>query len=418
MTASTTNDPHRQKHMFAMFGVLLIAYVVNAMDRQVFPILLPEVREEYGFGDAGAGLQSTFFALGMGLSGIPVGYLITRVRRKTLLLLGTFLFSAVTVLTVVSAGFWDMLFWRAASGVGESLQLTALLAIAAAAFQKYRGTAIGTVNVAFAAGSLIGPALGGHLLSAYGSWRAPMLLFGLIGAGALVLVSLAVRPWFSEARADGGHGVRTVGGAPGLRNRNTAILAAVTVLGGLIDFGYIGMYPSFLRDELGYSPTRAGLVVGLSGLAALLSSAGGYLGDRYDPRAVLGGFLLLTAVAAVALFTGPTALWWQAVWSFVFGLAFSSGVFVNLAGYLVASVRGDLAGRASGLFVSAIYIPAGFAGYLFSLLAGATSWPAAGLVQLAALSAAAALLAALGLRPAGFARPAPAPDPGPLATAS
>lgn len=33
----------------AMFGLLLLAYSMNAMDRMVFPILLPDVRAEYGF---------------------------------------------------------------------------------------------------------------------------------------------------------------------------------------------------------------------------------------------------------------------------------------------------------------------------------------------------------------------------------
>jgi len=33
----------------AMFGVLLASYAINAMDRQLFPLLAPEVRRQYGF---------------------------------------------------------------------------------------------------------------------------------------------------------------------------------------------------------------------------------------------------------------------------------------------------------------------------------------------------------------------------------
>src|ERR687890_2167245 len=54
----------------AMFALLLLAYSVNAMDRMVFPVLLPEVRAEYGFSLDQSGLQSTMFALGMGLTGV------------------------------------------------------------------------------------------------------------------------------------------------------------------------------------------------------------------------------------------------------------------------------------------------------------------------------------------------------------
>jgi hypothetical protein len=44
-----------------MFGVLLASYAMNAMDRQVFPLILPEVRKEYGFDLAAGGLLSTIF---------------------------------------------------------------------------------------------------------------------------------------------------------------------------------------------------------------------------------------------------------------------------------------------------------------------------------------------------------------------
>jgi len=31
------------------FGILIGSYVVNAMDRQLFPLVAPDVRREYGF---------------------------------------------------------------------------------------------------------------------------------------------------------------------------------------------------------------------------------------------------------------------------------------------------------------------------------------------------------------------------------
>ncbi|MFI0773366.1 GntR family transcriptional regulator [Streptomyces sp. NPDC021212] len=83
-----------------------------------------------------------------------------------------------------------------------------------------------------------------------------------------------------------------------------------------------------------------------------------------------------------------------------------AGAFVNLAGYLITSVRADLSSRASGLFITAIYVPAAFAGYLLGQLAGYTGWRTAGLLQLSALSVLAGLLCAFGLRPERFSRPA------------
>src|SRR4029079_5221132 len=139
-----------------MFGVLIGSYVINAMDRQLFPLVAPDVRREYGFSLASAGLLSTVFTLGMAVAGLPTGFLLARFSRRAVLQTGIALFSAGTALTVVSRGFVDMLVYRTLTGVGEAMQLTVLLAIAANYFAGYRAAAVGSVNFAFAIGAILG----------------------------------------------------------------------------------------------------------------------------------------------------------------------------------------------------------------------------------------------------------------------
>jgi len=129
-----------------MFGVLLASYAINAMDRQLFPLLVPEVRRQYGFSLAGVGFLSTIFTLGMALAGLPTGYLLVRFSRKTVMQVGIALFSAGTLLTVIARGFSDMLIYRAATGIGEAMQLTVLLAVAVNYFSNHRAAALGSVN--------------------------------------------------------------------------------------------------------------------------------------------------------------------------------------------------------------------------------------------------------------------------------
>ncbi|MEV6911899.1 hypothetical protein [Amycolatopsis sp. NPDC051071] len=112
----------------------------------------------------------------------------------------------------------------------------------------------------------------------------------------------------------------------------------------------------------------------------------------------------MTALAAVALFTGPPSPAWHATFSFLFGLFASSGGYVVLAGLLVKSVRPRIAGHASGLFITCIYVAAGVAGYVFSRFVGVLGWTGGGLVQIAGLSLIGALLA-LFLRPILFSTP-------------
>src|SRR5262245_11384605 len=123
-------------------AILLGSYVINAMDRQLFPLLLPEVRREYGFSLPEAGLMSTVFTIGMAIAGLPTGYLMSRYSRKSVAQIGTFIFSAATVVTVVSAGFTDMLIYRALTGVGEAMQLTAMLAILSSYFARHRAAGV------------------------------------------------------------------------------------------------------------------------------------------------------------------------------------------------------------------------------------------------------------------------------------
>ena len=384
-----------------MFGVLLFSYVINAMDRQLFPLLAADVRREYGFSRAGIGLLSTIFTFGMAVAGLPTGYLLARFSRKTVLQMGIAIFSAGTILTVVSHGFADMLAYRAATGIGEAMELTALLAIAANHFARHRAVAVGSVNSCFAMGAIIGPILGGVILSAYGSWRIPMSLFGLLGGLAIVLIALIVNPAFTEKLRPSQGNSRNpsdLRGAATLANRNTILLTLMSLIGGLVIYGYLGMYPTFLREGLHYTPAAAGAVVGAFGLGALGSVAGGWLGDRSSPRQVLGVAFLCAAVLGYLLFhTSAFAI--QVALSFAWGLVVSGTIYVNLAGYHVKAVSNSLANRASGIFVTSLYGSAAVAGYLMGSLVGHSGWVMAGEVQLTVLSLIGGSLA-IGLRPA------------------
>ena len=381
----------------AMFGVLLASYAINAMDRQLFPLLVPEVRRQYGFSLAGVGFLSTIFTLGMAIAGIPTGYLLARFSRKIVLQAGIALFSAGTLLTVIASGFSDMLCYRAATGIGESMQLTVLLAIAVNYFVSHRAAAVGSVNFSFGIGSMVSPILGGALLSAFRSWRVPMAVFGFLGFLAIAVIALSVDTWFTESqtttyeRAD-------CGGAQSLVNRNTIILTLMSLIGGLVIYGYLGMYPAFLRESLQYSPTAAGTVMSFYGLGTLGSIGGGWLGDRFSPRLVLSVMFFCAAALGYLLFHGSGAFVPQAILSFLWGLIVSGVIYVNLAGYHAKALRSSLASRASGVFVTSLYGSAVVAGYLMGWIATRAGWTTAGEIQISLLSVVAGGLA-LALQP-------------------
>lgn len=371
-------------------GLLMLlagSYVINAADRQVFPVLVPAVRDEFGFSLAQGGLLATVFTLGIGLAGLPSGYLLDKLSRKATMVVGILAYSAFTLLTAVSFGFGDMLFYRAASGVGEAMQNAALFSAIGAFFFRRRALALGSLNFAYGLGSFLGPLLGSQMLGATDSWRLPLVVYGGIGILFAIVIAVGVPKRFTERQEpsspeERGHGAAL---ASTLWNRNSLLLALVAAVVGVAMYGYIGLYPTFLEDELGFTGAQAGLAASMFGLGALMGIPAGLLGDRYDPRIVMGGALLGAMLVGFLIFNGPTGVTGQLILSFGEG-AFASGfLFVNIYSALQRSVRPEFVGRASGLFVASFYVPAALAGYLFSTLVGAIGWGGAAVVQLTLL---------------------------------
>lgn len=394
---NSTDPAGSRTAALAMYGVLLLAYSVNAADRQLFPLIAHDVRVQYNFSLSDAGLLTTIFTLGLAVAGLPTGFLLARFSRKTVLLFGIAIFSTGTALTVLARGFPDMLVYLAATGIGEAMQLTVMIAIAANYFVGYRAAAIGSMNVFFGIGAFSGPIFGGVLLTSYRTWHAPMIAFAALGFAMIAVIALAVRSWFSEthraadARADSR-------GAASLRNRNTVILTILSVIAGLVLYGFTGMYTTYLREALHYMPRDAAFVQSFYGFGALLSIFGGWFGDRFSPRAVLSASYFAIACLGYLCFHGWEAILPHIILTCVYGAIGSGTIYVNLAGYHVKAVQSGLSSRASGMFVSSLYAAAAAAGYLMGGLANHAGWAAAGEMQISLLSAIAALLA-LTLKP-------------------
>jgi predicted MFS family arabinose efflux permease len=397
--------PPKAKKAFAlgigMFSILLASYAINAMDRQIFPFLAADIRKQYDFTLADTGLLSTIFTLGMAIAGIPTAYLLARLPRKFVVQIGIAIFSIGTVLTAYSSGFTDMLLYRASTGIGEAMQLTALLAIAGSYFVRYRAAALGAVNLSFGIGAIVGPAFASNLLLSYQNWTVPMIVFGALGFVAMVLISIFVRPSLTEVDGSANRQA-SQGGAASLLNRNTILLTILSMIGGLVVYGYLGMYPTYLREALHFTPADTGKIMSIFGLGVLASIGGGWLGDRFSPRLVLSLAFLAAAVLGFLIFHGFTSFMGHAILSFIWGLVVSGTVYVNLAGYHVKAVNVKRASDASGLFVTSFYGTGAFAGYIIGSLAQQIGWSNAGIAQISILSIAGMLLA-IGLRPSEMA---------------
>jgi MFS family permease len=373
----------------ALTSLVVVAgsYVVNAMDRQVFPVLLPDIRHEYSFTLAQGGLLATIFTLGIGLAGVPTGFLLDRLSRKAVMLIGIVIYSAFTLLTTVAVGFGDMFVYRALSGVGEAMQNAALFSAVGAYFFANRAMALGSLNFAYGLGGFLGPYLGAKMGIA-GGWRVPFYVYGALGLIFVVAIMLFIRKQFTE-QVEGGTSETTVRNYEHVHqqlfNRNILLLGLTAVVVGLAMYGYLGLYPTFLQSVLHFSKSEAGLAASMFGLGALVGLPAGYIGDKLNQKWVLIVALLAGCVVGYLIFNGPSSAGAQYALSFAEGAIGSGFCFVNVYAAMQRAVRPQMIGRASGLFVSCLYVPASLAGYLFAELVGGISWGAAGLIQLGLL---------------------------------
>jgi MFS family permease len=389
--AATIDKPSGRAAAYGLASVvslvlLCLAYSINAADRQIFPTLLPAIRQAFSYDLKVAGLLSTIFTLGLALAGLPTGYLVDRSSRKTIIIFAMAIYSVFTLATIYATGFWDMLLYRAMTGVGEGMQMAALFAAVGSYFHRRRSFFIGWLVVAYGIGAFLGPRIGAMLAQAADSWQPPFVWFAFTGLGIAAIVLVFVPKDFTESRGPG-HSEAVDQAAldhmpAGLWNRNVVMGLIGCVILGYSLYGFIGLYTTYLREGLQFSQVDAAAAFSFFGLGGLLSFAGGWLGDRFPQRWVTAIAFGLLAAVGYAMYNWSTSLQTQSILSFATGALASGVAFVNLLSLLQRSVRPHMVGAASGVFLTSLFGAASTAGYLLGVLVGAFGWGGAALVEL------------------------------------
>jgi DHA1 family inner membrane transport protein len=386
----------------AMFGLLLVSYTLMSADRYLINMLGPDIRAALSLTLPQMGALATMFTLGIALAGLPGGALIARTSRRTVLLLGIGLFSVATLLFTQATGFVSMFVFIVMQGAGMSFLATSMFALSASYFSKTRVAAVGIVNVCFGLGSFLGPWAVGNIRSSTGSWQMPMLVFGITGIALLILVALVVRSWFTETKGAAHHSEST-GGADSLMNRNTILFSIMSALYGLTVYGFLGLYPTFLRDVMKLTPAEVGGIMPFFGLGSLLAYFAGQLGDRFPTKVVISTASLVLAVLGFFLYLPGLSIGMYRLMALGVGTFGAAIVYTNLAGGHIKSLRRNLANKGSSMFISSIYAGGALGGFMMGSLVANWGWGVAGQIQISLLSLMTAILV-FGLRPSEFSK--------------
>ena len=162
--------------------MLLFAYILNFLDRQILGILLEPIKADLGFTDSELGiLTGPAFALVYSLLGLPLAILADRTSRSNVIAGALAVWSGFTALCGTATGFWQLFLFRLGVGVGEAGGVApsyALIADYFPAHRRARALAIFSLGVPIGLG--LGSVLGSWIASTF-DWRAAFLAMGVAG---------------------------------------------------------------------------------------------------------------------------------------------------------------------------------------------------------------------------------------------
>ena len=295
-----------------LFGIAL----VHNLDRTIMSSLLQPIKLEFGLSDAATGaLSGMAFGLAYATLGVPFARLADTADRRKLLGVAVALWSILTLVCGLSAGFWGLFAARLGVGICEAAGAPAMHALCADRFSSSRrSTAASLIVVGMAIGAIIGVTSGGFIADRLG-WRAA---FWLAGVPGLLLAPLAWRFLFEPRRTHAPIRLANLLGAGMLRagasllgKRGMRCLLGAAAAQAFWFWGTATWFITFLVRSHGMSLTQAafgyGVVSGISTLIGILLN--GWLGDRLVRRDIRWlGWLPASATLACLAFTVPVYL--------------------------------------------------------------------------------------------------------------
>jgi MFS family permease len=185
---------HTQGYKRYVTVLLLVAYILNQLDRAIFSILMEPIKAEFALSDTQLGfLAGPALLFFYAFLGIPVARLADRSHRINIMSLAIGLWSLIVTASAAVTNFWQFALARVGVGVGEA----GFSAVAQSVIADYhqpseRTRALAIFMLALPLGPAISSLMGGWINETYG-WRAAFLVAGLPGILLALLIKLTVR---------------------------------------------------------------------------------------------------------------------------------------------------------------------------------------------------------------------------------
>ncbi|MBO0684156.1 MAG: MFS transporter [Candidatus Dormibacteraeota bacterium] len=387
----------RRRHV--IFWTACIAILMASIDTTIVATALPTITRELHTSLTWSTWTITIYSVGQIVSLPIAGRLSDSLGRRRMFLFYVGLFTAASLLAGLATNVYLLIALRLVQALGGGGLMPSTMGVVSDLFTKERDRALGLVSSFFPLGALLGPTLGGFIVT-YFSWREIFFVNVPVGVVLMVLLWLLVpagrqggRPRIDVAGAAlmagtllsvmfgisqfEASGVGSplpwsflaLGGVLGagflgqqrrsseailppvlVRRPAFAVVNGINVLYGAAAFGIFTLVPLYAQLTYRLSPLAAGSLlsvraVGMAVLSILSSLLLSRLGYR---RPMLAGFLLLALGLAMISFPSPLPrpLTWLALSAVICGVAVgiagppANNVAIQLMPDQVAAISG------------------------------------------------------------------------------
>src|SRR4051794_35750833 len=173
-----------------VIATLLVATFVVILNETIMSVALPRLMQDLQIGANTVQWLSTAFMLTMAVVIPTTGFIIQRLRTRTVFLMAMGLFSTGTALAALAPGFWVLLGARIVQASGTAMMLPLLMTtiLTLVPIQR-RGLVMGNISIAISVAPAIGPTISGLILH-FLSWR---FMFVLVLPVALIAMAIGAR---------------------------------------------------------------------------------------------------------------------------------------------------------------------------------------------------------------------------------
>jgi EmrB/QacA subfamily drug resistance transporter len=202
-------EPHPRRWL--IFGIVSLALLMASIDQTIVAIALPALQSDLHAQVNWSSWTITIYALGQILVMPLAGRFGDRYGRKRVFVAAAVLFTVASLCCGLANDIYLLVALRAVQAIGGGAFMPSATGIVSEQFGRNRDRALGLFASVFPIGGIVGPVLGGVVLT-YWSWRGIFLVNVPIGVLLIVTASLLIPG--GEQRTQGrldGVGVLLVG---------------------------------------------------------------------------------------------------------------------------------------------------------------------------------------------------------------